>query len=246
MSGRRFARVAYLPYSELAAMTSPQIAAHAQADGIIAIPIGSTEQHGPHLPLGTDRDVAVAVAQGLARLMPSVAVAPAVAYGSSGEHAGFPGTLSIGQDALELMLLELGRSAGETYRRQIFVNAHGGNAVPAVKAVRRLRAESRDVLLWMAMWDGDAHAGRTETSLQLALQPELVQLELAEAGNPTPVRELIDQLRAGGVKAVSPNGVLGDPEGASGQEGERLLQRLIDGLHTQVLAWDPPYGKLGL
>ncbi|GAB3267333.1 mycofactocin biosynthesis peptidyl-dipeptidase MftE [Kineosporia babensis] len=235
-----------MAFLDLAAMTSPQIAEHAAGDGIIAIPIGSTEQHGPHLPLGTDRDVAVAVAQGLAELMPSVAVAPAVGYGSSGEHAGFPGTLSIGQEALELMLLELGRSAGETYRRQIFVNAHGGNAVPAVRAVRRLRAESRDVLLWMAMWDGDAHAGRAETSLQLAIQPGLVHEELAEAGNTTPVRELIDELRAGGVKAVSPNGVLGDPAGASAEEGDRLLQRLIDGLHTQVLAWDPPYGKLGI
>nr|WP_269810946.1 mycofactocin biosynthesis peptidyl-dipeptidase MftE [Kineosporia rhizophila] len=227
-------------------MTSPEIAEHAAGDGIIAIPIGSTEQHGPHLPLGTDRDVAVAVAVGLAERMGQVAVAPAVGYGSSGEHAGFPGTLSIGQEALELMLLELGRSAGETYRRQIFVNAHGGNAVPAVKAVRQLRAESRDVLLWMAMWDGDAHAGRTETSLQLALQPHLVDLERAEAGDTTPVRELIGRLRAGGVKSVSPNGVLGDPAGASAEEGERVLQRLIDGLHTQVLAWDPPYGKLGL
>ncbi|MBT0772497.1 mycofactocin biosynthesis peptidyl-dipeptidase MftE [Kineosporia sp. J2-2] len=234
-----------MAYLDLAAMTSPQIAAHAAADGIVAIPVGSTEQHGAHLPLGTDSDVAVAVARGLAERMPQVAVAPAIGYGSSGEHAGFPGTLSIGQEALELMLLELGRSAGETYRRQIFVNGHGGNAVPAVRAVRRLRAESRDVLLWMATWDGDAHAGRTETSLQLALHPERVRLELAERGNTTPVRELIDELRASGVRAVSPNGVLGDPEGAGAEEGARLVQRFVDGLHTQVLAWDPPYGRLG-
>ncbi|GLY33657.1 mycofactocin biosynthesis peptidyl-dipeptidase MftE [Kineosporia sp. NBRC 101731] len=234
-----------MPYFDLAAMTSPQIAEHAAADGIVVIPIGSTEQHGPHLPLGTDRDVALAVARRLAERMPQVALGPAVAYGSSGEHAGFAGTISIGQDALEFMLLELGRSAGETYRRQVFVNAHGGNAVPAVKAVRKLRAESRDVLLWMATVDGDAHAGRTETSMQLALQPHLVHRRLAERGNTTPVRELIDRMRAGGVRAVSPNGVLGDPEGATAEEGERLIQRLVDGLHTQVLAWDPPYGKLG-
>ncbi len=234
-----------MAYLDLAAMTSPQIAAHAAADGIVVIPVGSTEQHGPHLPLGTDRDVALAVARGLGERMPQVAVAPAIGYGSSGEHAGFAGTLSIGQEALELMLLELGRSAGETYRRQIFVNGHGGNAVPAVKAVRRLRAESRDVLLWMATWDGDAHAGQTETSLQLALHPDRVYRDLAEAGNTTPVRELIEQMRAGGVRAVSPNGVLGDPAGASAEEGTRLIQRLVDGLHTQVLAWDPPYGTLG-
>ncbi|GAB6898136.1 mycofactocin biosynthesis peptidyl-dipeptidase MftE [Kineosporia succinea] len=234
-----------MSYFDLAAMTSPQIAEHAAAGGILVVPIGSTEQHGPHLPLGTDRDVAVAVARRLAERMPQVALAPAIGYGSSGEHAGFAGTISIGQEALEFMLLELGRSAGETYRRQVYVNAHGGNAVPAVRAVRKLRAESRDVLLWMATWDGDAHAGRTETSLQLALHPELVYEELAEAGNTTPVRELISALRAGGLRAVTENGVLGDPAGASAEEGERLVQRLVDGLHTQVVAWDPPYGKLG-
>ncbi len=69
--------------------------------------------------------------------------------------------------------------------------------------------------------------------------------DLAEAGNTTPVRELIGELRAGGLRAVTPNGVLGDPAGASAAEGERLIQRLVDGLHTQVVAWDPPYGKLG-
>src|SRR4051812_3063155 len=197
--------------AELAAMTSPEVLAHAAADGVLAIPIGSTEQHGPHLPLGTDADVALAVSRGLAERMPTVAVAPLIAYGSSGEHAGFAGTLSIGQPALELLLLELGRSAGETYRRQVYVSAHGGNAAACVRAVTRLRAESRDVLLWMAHWDGDAHAGRTETALQLALHPDRVRLDLAAAGNVTPIRELLPRLRTGGVRAVSPNGVLGDP-----------------------------------
>jgi creatinine amidohydrolase len=177
--------------------------------------------------------------------MPAIAVAPVVAYGSSGEHAGFAGTLSIGQEALELMLLELGRSAGESYRRQIFVSAHGGNAVPAVRAVTRLRAESRDVLLWMAGWNGDAHAGRTETSLQLAMHPDRVRTDRMEPGNVTPVRELLAQLRAGGVAAVSPNGVLGDPAGASADEGHALLTALTDDLQAKVLAWNPPHGRLG-
>jgi mycofactocin precursor peptide peptidase len=230
---------------ELAAMTSPQIRAHADAGGVLAVPIGSTEQHGPHLPVGTDADVALAVSRRLAARMPAVAVAPVIAYGSSGEHAGFAGTLSIGQDAVELLLLELGRSAGETYRRQVFVSAHGGNAAPAARAVTRLRRESRDVLLWMASWDGDAHAGRTETGLQLALHPDRVQAGEMAAGNVTPVRELLGRLRTGGVLAVSPNGVLGDPAGATAEEGERLLARLADDLEARVRAWTPPLGLLG-
>jgi mycofactocin system creatininase family protein len=230
---------------ELAAMTSPQIRAHAEADGVLVIPIGSTEQHGPHLPVGTDADLAVAVSRMLAQRRPTIAVAPVVAYGSSGEHSGFAGTLSIGQQALELLLIELGRSAGETYRRQVFVSAHGGNAQAAVRAVTRLRAESRDVLLWMASWDGDAHAGRTETALQLALHPDRVRRDRFEAGNVTPVRELLPRLRAGGVQSVSPNGVLGDPTGATAKQGRRLLTELTDDLEAKVLAWTPPHGRLG-
>ena len=228
---------------ELAAMTSPQVRAHAAADGVVVIPIGSTEQHGPHLPLGTDADVALAVSRRLAARMPTAVVAPLIPYGSSGEHAGFAGTLSIGQSAIELLLLELGRSAGETYRRQVFVSAHGGNAGPAARAVAQLRRESRDVLLWMPSWDGDAHAGRTETALQLALHPDRVRTEEMAAGNVTPVRELMAQLHVGGVLAVSPNGVLGDPTGATAAEGERLLARLTDDLEARVRAW--PQAPLG-
>jgi mycofactocin system creatininase family protein len=230
---------------ELAAMTSPQIQAHAAAGGILIVPVGSTEQHGPHLPLGTDTDVALAVSRRLATRMPETALAPAVSYGSSGEHAGFAGTLSIGRAAIELLLLELGRSAAETYRRIVYVSAHGGNAAPAVRAVTRLRRESRDVLLWLAGWDGDAHAGRTETGIQLRLHPDRVQIDLAGPGNVTPVKELMPELMAGGVLAVSPSGVLGDPTGATAAEGEALLTRLTDDLEAAVRGWNPPHGPLG-
>ena len=232
-------------FCELATMTSPQIEAHAAADGILVVPVGSTEQHGPHLPLGTDADVAVAVSRRLAARMPTTVVAPVISYGSSGEHAGFAGTLSIGQDAIELVLLELGRSASQTYRRTVFVSAHGGNAAPAVRAVTRLRRESRDVLLWLANWDGDAHAGRIETGLQLRLHPDRVRIDLAEPGNLTPVKELLPELMAGGVLAVSPNGILGDPTGATAEAGETLLARLADDLEAKVRAWNPPHGPLG-
>lgn len=230
---------------ELASMTTPQVAAHAAAGGVLAVPVGSTEQHGPHLPLGTDADVALHLSRALAARLPHVAVAPPVHYGASGEHAGFAGTLSIGLEVMELVLLELGRSAAETYQRQVFVSCHGGNGVPAVKAVRRLRAESRDVLLWTPRFDGDAHAGRTETSLQLALGA-VVDTSLAGPGNTTPIRELLPALRAGGVKPLAPNGILGDPTGASAAEGEALLAHLTESLVTAVTTWDttqlPPLG----
>ncbi len=117
--------------------------------------------------------------------------------------------------------------------------------MPAVRAVTRLRRESRDVLLWLASWSGDAHAGRTETSLQLSMHPQRVLLERAEPGNTLPVKELMPELRAGGVRAVSPNGILGDPTGASAEAGEALLAALTADLEAKVRAWQPAHGPLG-
>jgi mycofactocin precursor peptide peptidase len=201
---------------------------------ILAVPVGSTEQHGPHLPLSTDTRIATALADGLAAALPGTIVAPPVPYGSSGEHQGFPGTVSIGQEAVELLLVELARSAGETYGLIVFVNAHGGNAEPLERAERLLRGEDRDVLTWSPSWSGDAHAGRVETSLMLAISPELVSVGAARAGNTAPIAELIDDLRELGMRPLSPNGVLGDPAGASAAEGRRLLTEAVADLAEAI------------
>ncbi|WP_375387482.1 mycofactocin biosynthesis peptidyl-dipeptidase MftE [uncultured Amnibacterium sp.] len=197
---------------------------------IVLIPIGSTEQHGPHLPLAADTIVATAVAEGVAARLNRAIVAPVVAYGASGEHAGFPGTLSIGLSALEAVLVELVRSATVWAAGVVLVNGHGGNATAVDAAVRRLVAEGRDVA-WVpcAAPGGDAHAGRTETSLLLHLAPALVDEGSAAAGDVRPIRDLLPELRARGVRAVSANGVLGDPAGASAEEGARILAAMIDG-----------------
>jgi mycofactocin precursor peptide peptidase len=230
----------------LADLTWPEAARLAAGGALLAVPVGSTEQHGPHLPLSTDTDVAAALAVRLAASRPGVVIAPPVSYGSSGEHAGFAGTLSIGHAALELVLTELGRSAAETFRHLVFVCAHGGNAVPARQAVARLRAESHTVLLWMPSPKPspdlplpDAHAGRTETGLQLALTPDRVRSRLAGPGNTASLSRLMPELRAGGVRAVSANGVLGDPAGASAAEGARLFDQLAADLAAAVAAWYP-------
>lgn len=221
----------------LAGLTSPEAGELAAAGALLAIPVASTEQHGPHLPLSTDTDIAAGLCAGLARARADVVVAPPVAYGSSGEHQDFAGTLSIGQEALELLLVELCRSATRTFPRVLLVSTHGGNATVVRRAERRLRSESREVLAWMPNWRGDAHAGRTETSLQLALDPARVRLGRAEAGNLRPIAELMPALRASSVSAVSANGVLGDPAGASAAEGAELLGELLADLLGTVRSW---------
>ncbi|MEU7787482.1 mycofactocin biosynthesis peptidyl-dipeptidase MftE [Amycolatopsis sp. NPDC049159] len=221
----------------LADLSSPGVAARAAAGAILAVPIGATEQHGPHLPLTTDTDIALALCDGLAAARPEVLVAPAVPYGSSGEHAGFAGTLSIGQEATEFLLLELGRSAAETFGRLLFVSAHGGNTGPVTRAAARLRAESRDVSVFRPRWPGEPHAGRAETALQLTMRPGSVRMERAVAGDRRPLGELLPLLRAGGVRAVTATGVLGDPTGATAVEGEELLAGLTAALVSHVDEW---------
>jgi mycofactocin precursor peptide peptidase len=223
----------------LADLPWPDVRRRVTEQTVLAVPLGATEQHGPHLPLSTDTDIAVALCERLASARADVLVAPAVAYGSSGEHAGFPGTLSIGQQALELLLVELGRSASLSFARLVFVCGHGGNAEPAGRAVTRLRAESRDVLLFLPAWDGDPHAGRPETSMMLQLCPARVRMSSAVPGDTRPLARVWPLLRAGGVRAVSQTGVLGDPTGATAREGDVLLGRLAAALIRDVAAWPP-------
>jgi creatinine amidohydrolase len=206
---------------------------------LLVVPLGSTEQHGHHLPLGTDTTVACAVAEAAATSVAGALLAPALAYGASGEHEDFPGTVSLGTEALTGLLVEYGRSAGRWAGRVLLVNGHGGNLEALRTAGTVLRAEGRDVA-WFACGvpGGDAHAGRTETSLMLHVEPEGVLGERAVAGDATPIADLLPRLRAEGVRALSPTGVLGNPAGATADEGAALLSGLAQRLVSAVAAWE--------
>jgi len=207
-------------------------------DPTLLVPIGSCEQHGPHLPIGTDTLIAGAVADEAARRAIGAWVAPAITVTASGEHQGFPGTLSIGTEAMATVLVELVRSAGWA-RRVVLVNGHGGNADAVSRAVAALMAERRPVSAWWPdlrahVAPGDLHAGRAETSLVLAIRPDLVRADAAVAGPSPTLAELVEH----GVRPLSPTGVLGDPGGASADEGSRLLELLAGQLvdHLRGLA----------
>jgi creatinine amidohydrolase len=217
---------------------------------VLVVPLGSLEQHGAHLPLDTDTRIAVAVAGRACAGRAGVGLAPAIAIGASGEHADFPGTLSVGHVALSTLLVELGRHASLYWPVMLLVNGHGGNVAAIGDALGKLRAEGRDCHVWHAgvrpsmlaaaqaggasgagkpdaVLVPDAHAGRVETSLMLALAPGDVRLDAAAPGETRPLNEIMSDLRTSGVRQVSPNGVLGDPTGASAAEGETLLGLLV-------------------
>jgi creatinine amidohydrolase len=208
---------------------------------ILLIPVGSTEQHGPHLPLATDTLIAEEIAGRAVHHTDGLMIGPTISVSASGEHADFPGTLSIGTATTTALVVELVRSA-DWAAGVVLVNGHGGNHGAITDAVATLTAERRTVLAWWPSWprrlDGgpaDLHAGRIETSMMLAIDPGLVRLQLAVAGPDAS----LDELRTRGVRTVSANGVLGDPEGASGREGERFITAFVDDLVHRIERWRP-------
>ncbi|QKE83879.1 mycofactocin biosynthesis peptidyl-dipeptidase MftE [Arthrobacter sp. NEB 688] len=218
----------------------------------LLVPLGACEQHGAHLALAADSLVAGAVCERVAVLLAErdpgrrVLVAPTLEYGASGEHEGFAGTVSIGTEALRLVLVELVRSARRWCGPVVLVTGHGGNAEAVAAATRRLRWEGHDVGWTSCAEPGwDAHAGRAETSLVLALAPDAVSPASAVPGATAPLPELLPRLRAGGVAAVTATGVLGDPRGASAAEGRSHLTRVAERVTAQVLAADvDEHGRL--
>ena len=220
----------------LADLTTPDLEGRGRCP--LLLPLGSCEQHGPHLPLDTDARIASALADRIGATRPHLVVAPTLPYGASGEHQGLAGTVSIGLDALELVVVEVARTLGREFTGLALLSWHGGNAAALRRAAATIAAEGRTVLNLVPRVAGDAHAGRLETSIMLALHPESVRIDRAVAGETRPLAEIMGELRASGVAGVSPTGVLGDPTGASAAEGEELLGSLVADLGSQIDAWE--------
>ncbi len=195
---------------------------------VLVIPVGSTEQHGPHLPLGTDTLIAEAVATSVTDDRPALVLGPTIAIGASGEHAGFAGTLSIGTEALATMLTELIRSARESFAGVVLVSGHGGNRAALARVMDTAAVEGDAVVVYEPVLPGaDAHAGHAETSILLALDGSQVRHDEVVIGTTTPLNKMAGDLRTKGVASVSPTGVLGDPTTADASAGVTLLATMV-------------------
>ncbi len=221
----------------LSAMTWPEVPERS----LLVVPVGSCEQHGPHLPFDTDLRIATELAQRLVDDRDDAVLGPAIGIGASGEHESLPGTLSIGTEALVAVAVELGRSAlpepsqgrPAPFRAVLFVNGHGGNIEALARAERQLAAEGRDVAVWHPrVPDGDSHAGRTETSMMLVIAPDQVRVDRLEVGSTARWRHIGPTVVAEGLRAVTENGILGDPRDADAAHGAGLLADLT----AQLLA----------
>lgn len=240
----------------LAEMTWPEVA-EAVARGVttIILPLGSTEQHGPHLPLGTDTIRAAALAGRLAAYLPEALVAPPLPIGCSDEHAGFPGLLSLEAETLASVIVDCARRlVAWGVKRLILLSAHGGNGRALALAAERLRRELLELRVWTpddllltadailaeARRDGilpealGLHAGEGETSEILCLRPHLVHLERAAPGFTGDMQSILPKLREAGLLPVTPNGVLGDPTCAQTERGERYLNIQAEQLAAEL------------
>jgi creatinine amidohydrolase len=231
-------------------MTWPEVAdAISQGVDTVILPLGATEQHGLHLPLGTDTFRAQAVAEGLANGLQNALVAPVLPVGCSDEHSGFPGLLSLNHETLAQVLVDCAqRMVDWGVQRLILLSAHGGNGQALKLATQRLQERLPNLqvfipedlttvsqrLLQAAQEDHitpeavGLHAGEGETSEMLHLRPDLVLMNKAAAGYTGDMTEVVSQLEALGLQPLTSNGVLGDPRSAKGQRGARYLAIEVD------------------
>ena len=208
--------------------------AEAADTDLALLPVGSTEQHGPHAPLGTDSLTAQTVADAAAeRYDEEVVVAPPVQVGVAEEHRDFSGTLWVSEDTFRDYIREtIGSLAHHGWTRVVVVNGHGGNVGPLREICGRVTRHD-DADAWAFTWFDavDApdmgHGGPVETSLLQATHPDLVREDrLAEAatGGADGWGEGVSGVNlAYDADEFSENGCVGDPGEGSAERGEALL-----------------------
>jgi creatinine amidohydrolase len=209
----------------------------------VVVAFGATEQHGHHMPLATDALLGDHFARELADRLDAF-YAPTVRIGCSSHHLAFVGTLSIRDETFHAIVADMVDSLAHSgFRRIILIPTHGGNFAPLAAAVEKLPAEQRDLvaaltdvsaLLQIAqagaeehgvpLNEGGLHAGEWETSMLMAIRPDLVDMEHADAGYTGDPAEALEGLFSAGVDSLTDVGAIGDPAKASAEHGRRYWE----------------------
>jgi creatinine amidohydrolase/Fe(II)-dependent formamide hydrolase-like protein len=232
----------------IAAMTWPEAKRRLREVDVALLPVGSIEQHGPHLPLDTDAFDAEYLARSVARACtrPRPLVLPLIPYGVSYHHEDFTGTLSVSPEALSQFVYQIGmNAAAQGVSKLVIINGHGGNSPALHFAAQMINRDARiftcvdtgessdpDVEA-LAATPNDVHAGEIETSTALAVRPELVRMDAATKFVPRFSSRYLNFSSRRSVNwyartaEISPSGVLGDPEKASSEKGKKMWDVMI-------------------
>jgi creatinine amidohydrolase len=232
----------------LETMTWPEVREEiAKGRTTIVVPFGAVEQHGPHLPLGTDAifgdEIGLAVAERLDAFL-----APTVRVGFSPHHMAFAGTLTVDEGGFQTVAGQIVRALAEHgFQRIVLLPTHGGNfrplggavaALPPIDGVKVITFPDVGMLLnailpvasemGLTPAEGGVHAGEWETSMMLALRPELVRMERAEEGYVGDLATGVQRFFNEGVHVLAENGIFGDPRRASAEAGRKYIQNIVD------------------
>jgi creatinine amidohydrolase/Fe(II)-dependent formamide hydrolase-like protein/7-cyano-7-deazaguanine synthase in queuosine biosynthesis len=229
-------------------LTWPEAEKRFKQVDIALLPVGSVEQHGPHLPLDTDAFDADYLAKRVAAACsnPKPLVLPTIPYGVSYHHSGFKGTVSISNDTLSRLVYEIGMSAAQNgIKKLLIINAHGGNS-PALDYAAQMI--NRDAKIFACVDTGetsdvdvnkliqtpnDVHAGELETSTSLAVRPHLVRMDKAGKSIPAFSSRYLNFSSKRAVswyartRKISSTGVMGDPTKATAEKGKKIWELMI-------------------
>jgi creatinine amidohydrolase len=233
----------------LAKMTSPEAAGALAGAEVALIPVGATEQHGPNMSLETDTAVAYRLALHTATaLHPRAVVTPPLPYGVSYHHMSFPGTMTLSPETFQAVVLEVVESLRQHGVERFFIiDGHAGNqgALDVLMTKLRFQKEIRAAYLFYftivddlmregAQTERWGHACEVETSMGLALQPDIVHREALEAGKirstPLPYSNVMESPRVGvplAFEEITENGALGDARQASEEFGLQLTNAIV-------------------
>lgn len=218
----------------------------------VVVAVGSTEQHGPHLPLMTDARIGELLASAVATRLGTALAAPTLPFGVASHHMPFPGTVSLSPQTFKNTLTEYLESiASHGFETICVLSSHGGNFSPLAELLESLNHSIGQTQIightdlqeffgiqqrmgeqfGVSAEASGAHAGEAETAIMLSDRPELVDMGAAEAGFVGELtEEVLEGLFASGMPAVSEIGVIGDPRPATGAHGSAYLEALTDHL----------------